>query len=219
MYSKEEIGWHGIVERDGNVFKITDILVYPQKVTGATVTTDQVPYQEWLMAQPVNKIRFQGHSHVNMGCSPSGVDEKCKEGVLESVKQDDYYLFMIWNKSLEFTGELFDATSWIKYQTRDMEVSVEGVGPIEEYIKGVKSLVKTYTYSSYSYGGSSNANTSTVKTGTTTSQNKSGTTAASKSEPKLTEIPAKSNSEKSWWEDEEWYNKYYNSKRQENTKK
>ena len=37
-----EVAWHGLVDRiDKTHFRITKILVYPQKVTGATVNTDQ----------------------------------------------------------------------------------------------------------------------------------------------------------------------------------
>lgn len=202
--TQNEIGWHGTVERNGNEFRITDILVYPQQVTGVTVTTEQVPYQEWLMKQPnevFNTLRFQGHSHVNMGCTPSAVDEKCKADIVVSVKEGDYYLFMIWNKKMEFTGELFDGTTWIKYQTKHMEVSIEGVGTIDEYLASVNKLVTARTYQNsnyygnYNYGGASKSNSSTPKTGVTSAQSQN--TSASN---KLAVSPAKNMDD----EDDEW---------------
>ena len=46
-----EVAWHGLVKRlDKTHFQITKILIYPQKVTGATVNTDQEEYTKWLYA-------------------------------------------------------------------------------------------------------------------------------------------------------------------------
>ena len=89
-----EVAWHGLAYRGEDESKdeyyITDILVYPQEVTGATVTTDQKKYQDWLMSQEdniFNNVRMQGHSHVNMGVSPSGVDENLYESILTQLDE------------------------------------------------------------------------------------------------------------------------------------
>ena len=37
----KEVAWHGIVRKENNVYTITDVLVFPQEVTGATVTSDE----------------------------------------------------------------------------------------------------------------------------------------------------------------------------------
>ena len=101
----KEVAWHGIAYRGKDESKdeyyITDILVYPQEVTGATVTTDQNKYQTWLMNhddETFNNIRMQGHSHVNMGVTPSGVDENLYESILAQLDDTMFYIFMIWNK-------------------------------------------------------------------------------------------------------------------------
>ena len=82
----KEVAWHGIAFRgddpEKDEYTISDILVYPQEVTSATVTTDQNKYQTWLMDHEddvFNNIRMQGHSHVNMSTSPSVVDA-CEYG-------------------------------------------------------------------------------------------------------------------------------------------
>jgi hypothetical protein len=66
----DEVGWHGAVSRLGvNEFVIEDIFVYPQQVTGSTVSTEQAAYTEWLYGlddDTFGKIRMQGHSHVNI---------------------------------------------------------------------------------------------------------------------------------------------------------
>ena len=85
----KEVAWHGLAFRgedpEKDEYTITDILVYPQEVTGATVTSDQTKYQEWLMSHDddvFNNIRMQGHSHVNMATNPSSVDLSLYERIL-----------------------------------------------------------------------------------------------------------------------------------------
>ena len=122
-----EIGWHGTVTREGNNFTITDILVYPQIVSGSNVETDQKEYQDWLMKQPdeiFNKIRYQGHSHVNFGVVPSGPDEILYDRILQSLKKNDYYIFMIANKRDQFTILLYDLKENTLYDKEDVTVDV-----------------------------------------------------------------------------------------------
>ena len=71
-----EVAWHGVVHRDEEdptIFRITDILVYPQVVSGATVNTDQEAYQTWLYAfddDVFNNIRMQGIVTSTWACPP-----------------------------------------------------------------------------------------------------------------------------------------------------
>ena len=111
----KEVAWHGVAYRSEdeskNEYYITDILVYPQEVTGATVNTDQERYQTWLYQhddEVFNNIRMQGHSHVNMGVSPSGVDTTHQEQILEQLEDDMFYIFMIWNKSFNHYFKVYD---------------------------------------------------------------------------------------------------------------
>ena len=99
----KEVAWHGVAERceEKDTYLISDILVYPQEVTGSTVTTDQNEYEMWLMKQEddvFNNIRMQGHSHVNMSTSPSSVDLNLYDGILSQLDSDMFYIFMIYNK-------------------------------------------------------------------------------------------------------------------------
>jgi hypothetical protein len=65
--SDKEVAWHGVAHRleaEGQ-YVITDILVYPQEVTGATVNTDQAEYEQWMMNledDVFNNLRMQGMS-------------------------------------------------------------------------------------------------------------------------------------------------------------
>ena len=83
-----EVEWHGVVERTAaDAFYIKDILIFPHKVTGATVISDQTEYEKWLDTldnDTFNALRFHGHSHVNMGVTPSGVDMTYRHNILNN---------------------------------------------------------------------------------------------------------------------------------------
>lgn len=122
-----EIGWHGVVEKKKNVFYITDVLVYPQKVTAATVSADDKEYPKWLMNIPdetFNKIRMQGHSHVNFGVTPSGTDNDFYNKLLQNMDKDEFYIFMIINKRKELNVWIYDFKSNIIFEKADILVDV-----------------------------------------------------------------------------------------------
>ena len=117
----KEIAWHGVVTKTANVYCVEDILVFPQTVTAATVTSDETEYSLWLANQPdevFNKLRFHGHSHVNMGTSPSGVDTQYQEDMLKNVK--DFYIFAIFNKKGANWCTIYDVEDNIVYEDADI---------------------------------------------------------------------------------------------------
>lgn len=127
----DEIGWHGVVERDGHRFTVTDILVYPQVVTGSNIRTDQDAYNAWLMSQPdeiFNNIRYQGHSHVNFSVTPSdfgpGSDVHLYENILQTLRKTDYYIFMIINKRREVFVMIYDMAQNIVFEKDDITIYV-----------------------------------------------------------------------------------------------
>lgn len=164
----DEVAWHGVAHRDSekeNVFYITDILVYPQEVTGSTVNTDQSEYQTWLMNledDTFNNLRMQGHSHVNMLTTPSSVDTTHQESILQCLDDSMFYIFMIWNKSLSRNIKVFDLKNNTLYENDDVEVIYADLTEDEcqGFIKESKDLVKRKSYSSYSsgYNGYNNFN-------------------------------------------------------------
>ncbi len=154
----KEVAWHGLARRlddeDGKqAYLVHDILVYPQEVTGATVNTDQEEYEKWLDKfddDVFNEIRMQGHSHVNMGVSPSAVDMEHKERVIKQLSDDMFYIFMIWNKQFKHDITIYDVGSNTMYDNSDVEVKLyDSEGGLDAFIAEAKSLVKnrTYTYS------------------------------------------------------------------------
>ncbi len=158
----KEVGWHGFVERkDNNTYVITDIVVYPQTVTGTTVNTDELEYAQWLMkltTDQVKQMRFQGHSHVNMTCSPSPVDIDLYNKYLTSLTKDDFYIFFICNKRAELYALLYDLKTNTKYTTADIDIIKETdmsnwYEQVKENIKEHKPIIKPGQYAgSFAHG-------------------------------------------------------------------
>lgn len=126
--AEKEIAWHGTVSRGTkkNIFLIEDIFVFPQIVTGASVDTDDEEYNDWLLKQPgeiYNKLRFHGHSHVNMGVTPSGTDDKYRYDMCQQL--EDFYIFGIFNKKNAMHLDVYDVENNIYYENADVSVKHE----------------------------------------------------------------------------------------------
>ena len=149
MNFASEVAWHGTVTRLGNnEFVIEDIFVYPQEVTGSTVNTDQKAYTEWLYGLDddiFNQIRMQGHSHVNMGVSPSGVDDKHRQQILDQLEPDMFYIFMIWNKSLTVHTLIYDMARNILYEDNDVSVKLIDDEGMDEFLADANKKVQKPT--------------------------------------------------------------------------
>jgi len=153
----KEVAWHGLAkklepEEGKSAYLIYDIVVYPQQVTGATVNTDQEEYETWLNNfddETFNAIRMQGHSHVNMGVSPSSVDMEHKESIIRQLDGDMFYIFMIWNKQMKRDITIYDCGENVFYENKDVEIKMyDSDGGLDAFIKEAKSLVKDRVYTS-----------------------------------------------------------------------
>ena len=151
MLFDDEVAWHGTVERDGDTFYITDIMVYPQEVTGATVNTDQEKYTQWLYEfddETFNSIRFQGHSHVNMAVSPSSTDLNHQESILTQLSGEDFYIFLIINKKMQMFLRVFDLASNTIYEMEDINLYLGNEQfNADEFKADAKEMVTKKTYS------------------------------------------------------------------------
>lgn len=139
----KEVAWHGLVTKDGSTYTIEDILIFPQTVTGCTVTSDETAYSLWLAQQPdevFNKIRFHGHSHVNMGVSPSGVDTSYQEDIL--INLNDFYIFGIFNKKDDNWMTIFDVEDNIVYEDNDIELVTPDAYAVPWAKAAIKEFVK-----------------------------------------------------------------------------
>ena len=154
-----EIGWHGLVKRDGMRFLIYDIIVYPQYVTGATISSDETEYCEWMQSfedDVFNSIRFQGHSHVNMGTTPSGTDNTLYNSMLDSLRPDDFYIFMILNKKSDMYIMLYDLLNNFSFTGKDIDIVylVDDEQDIDDwYATASESIKKPKTVYSYTAVG------------------------------------------------------------------
>lgn len=125
---EKEIAWHGIVDRnEEGAYIISDIMMYPQEITGATVTSNDEKYPMWLMKhtdEVFNKIRFQGHSHVNFGATPSGVDTTLYANMLQTLEDNDFYIFFIMNKRSEYWVQIYNLAENIVYDKNDVDMAI-----------------------------------------------------------------------------------------------
>lgn len=151
----KEIAWHGLVEKNDNIYTIKDIIIFPQTVTGTTVNSDETEYSLWLAQQPneiFDKLRFHGHSHVNMGVNPSGVDKDYQENMIRNVQ--DFYIFSIFNKKGDNWCTIYDVKDNIVYEDTDIELHIPTAqaeawakAAIKEYVTVYKAPTKPKTKS------------------------------------------------------------------------
>ena len=81
-------------------------------------------------------MRMHGHSHVNMGVTPSSTDLNFyKNEILAELNDTDYYIFVIWNKKNEHTVKIYDFGKNILFETADVDVRIlnDGMG-IEDIV-------------------------------------------------------------------------------------
>lgn len=179
----KEVAWHGVAHRAGEVegeatpagqkceYIITDILVYPQEVSAATVEMDTEKYASWLMEniedERFNGIRMQGHSHVRMSPTPSSVDLTHQEEILNMLGDNDFYIFMIWNKSFASNIKIYDMRENTLFENGDVTVHIlDEVGNLNEFLSSAKAMVKDRVYSYNSQRTSYNATGTATKTTT-----------------------------------------------------
>ena len=143
----KEVAWHGVAHRGEDETKaeyyVTDILVYPQKTSGAYVDMDVEGYDKWIRDNYEDErffnIAMQGHSHVNMPTNPSGTDLSHQETILEQLTDDMFYIFVIWNKSDSRNIRIYDLAKNVLFETADVDVEVQNLA---DFIKEAKNMVK-----------------------------------------------------------------------------
>jgi hypothetical protein len=191
--SDKEIGWYGIVNEMPGLqatYIIEDIVVYPQKVTGVTVEQDEdrmFEFEMSLTTEQVNHKRFHGHSHVNMGTSPSGVDESFYQDLLSQVT--DYFIITITNKRNEYTTRFYDVANNILYTDVPIQLIQDDGSLYLDWYETNKEQVKEHTY------------TTTQVTKPTLPANKSKTKTPTKTKQKQTSI---FDYEDDYWDDYFW---------------
>lgn len=143
-----EVGWFGFIDKISNLeYHITDICVYPQLVTGATVKETNEPWDDDMPIDQIKRRHFHGHSHVNMQPHPSATDMKHRDDQLALVKSDSFYFFLITNKSCAWTAVLYDLAGNMVYGTDDILLDVDlGDGEmLSDFVDSAKKMIKTST--------------------------------------------------------------------------
>lgn len=124
-YTSTECALSGFVATEGNRMLVHEVSVYPQDVLAVHVDTNDEHYIKWLLEIPDKKIRtmrFQMHSHVNMGVTPSAEDVATWAKVSGTVT--DYHLFMIMNKKYEYSLFLYDVVNNLIYDKEDLDIDI-----------------------------------------------------------------------------------------------
>jgi len=158
----KEVGWFCTVERIAKfTYRIKDVLIYPQYSNGTYVEDgidnplagNEWEMRDWIDSLPddiFNERRGQGHSHVNMGVTPSGTDTSYWKTFAETNARADinrYTVTMIINKKMDMMWWVFDADEKIEFKNSDIDVAIEVEEGVtnSEYFKASKELVKDMT--------------------------------------------------------------------------
>lgn len=152
--AREEIAWHGLmkkIEGQKDTYLVYDILVYPQQVDAASAYTDQAAYTQWITELPdeeFHSLRMQGHSHVNMGVTPSATDSNLYASMLATLARIPFYLFLITNKSGEMYMLFYDFEQNIIFETKELisEVLLDNDLPLTDWHKQISKMVKRVEY-------------------------------------------------------------------------
>jgi len=159
----KEIGWLGTVRRINDFFLIDDVFLFKQQVHATTceispegiadfVTECITTFPETGM-EIINSLKMWGHSHVNMGVSPSGQDDT---QMINFQDQNEWFLRVIANKLGEMEFTLFDFKSGLKFKNVKWAINTPSTNGLEEAIKleiteKVKDIVSTPIRATGSY--------------------------------------------------------------------
>ncbi len=132
--SPEEVSWLGKVQRQGMNFLIEEVYLFDQEVHSTQTALDPDSVGAFFAelagrddgVELVNNVRFWGHSHVNMGVTPSGSYGPGNYGDLSQMHQfgesSDYFIMGIANKSGNFRFEIFFYDLGIKIEDVEWEI-------------------------------------------------------------------------------------------------
>ena len=150
----DEVGWFGVATRpEPGIIHISDIYLPKQVVNGATCEIDPQGLAELateILALPdgmdvYNNLNMWGHSHVNMGVSPSGQDEKQFMELVSTAAHNDWFVRVIANKKGEMKIDLLDTTSGLLWEDLEWEMHVH-VADISALSERIKSHVQKKVY-------------------------------------------------------------------------
>lgn len=164
LLMEDEVGWFATVNKlEDNIYVIDDVFLPKQEVSATYTEVNQNTLVEIAMkltSDQRSKVRCYGHSHVNMGVSPSATDHG---QVDEFADGCDWFITVINNKKDDWYVSFNDYRLSQAYEFGKLEFYM----PVDEDIKkelSEKTTKKTYAnvskwtratgYSAYAgYGG------------------------------------------------------------------
>lgn len=160
---KDEVGWLGFVKKYDDCYLLEDVMLLKQKVHGATCELDEADLAEYYSNLYINNpdnaeeiidsLRLWGHSHVNMGVSPSGQDDV---QALEFANGNEWFFRLIANKNGEMEIDFYDFErdimfkniKWQEFRAYRLELEESLKAEIKEKVTKM-SYGGGYKYPSY----------------------------------------------------------------------
>jgi hypothetical protein len=142
-YCEKEVGWLGLVDTIGNDYLITEIFVPEQTVSGAETDIEADAMAALAMEimdanKDPSQLFYWGHSHVNMGVSPSGQDETQIDEYLVDCPR---FIRGIYNKRGESKVDVFLREERAVWQCVENRIWTPGLA--EGELAALKKLVDT----------------------------------------------------------------------------
>lgn len=142
---KDEVSWIMEVTDLGNYdYEIESVFIPRQRVNGATTEFNADDIMHLMTNETTfdpDKWRGWGHSHVNMGVTPSGQDKKQME---EFANDCDFFIGMIHNKKGDMFCWMVDSKRGLFFKNVEVAIVSEYENEISELLKErVSKLVNT----------------------------------------------------------------------------
>ena len=150
-FSREEIGWLGRVHRTGSDFVCDELYIPEQEVHGTTteITPEGLDklaneLMESGNSEDINNLKLWGHSHVNMGVSPSGQDDS---QLRDFMGDSDFFIRMIMNKRGKYKVDIYLNDVDLVYENVDMiTISERNIEREEQIKQDILNNVSKKTY-------------------------------------------------------------------------
>jgi hypothetical protein len=140
-----EAAWFGLVEELAE----GEFLVYKIYIPHQTVTSASVDVESDAVARVVNevldenedpaKLRYHGHSHVNMDVEPSSVDQ---EHMLDYIQEADWFIRGIYNKKGASRVDVFDKRVQLAHQK--VETEIYEFAQTDEWYHKLDAVIKSH---------------------------------------------------------------------------
>jgi len=133
QHCTKEVGWLGMVTKLDNGDYLIDKIYIPEQTVSGAETDISADAMAALAAEifaegdDPSRLKYWGHSHVNMGVGPSGQDETQVEEYLDS---HSVFLRGIYNKRGESKVDIYDRTQGVVFQC--VPNSVQGLSHEDE---------------------------------------------------------------------------------------